>query len=236
MKTLLHARCTIIALCFLTGCHTNKSANVTGQREFAAPTAQRPAVLYVTDFTLPAEIIQHEEGALSGRSGPAGRVGDRLSGASTDTETRAQKLVDLMSRSLIKDLSKAGFNAVRLPPDAPLPAQGWLVRGCFTAVQEGNRVRRSMIGMGEGKTDLQVLSCVNDLSLGPPRPLYEIATDANSGSQVGAAPTLALGPYGVAVHFVKSGTDLEKNVKQTASQIAAQIVQHVQQTGSASHP
>ncbi len=53
-------------------------------------------------------------------------------------------------------------------------------------------------------------------------------TEANSGQQVGAAPTLAFGPYGAAVHFVRSGQDLEKNVKQTARQIAAQIVQRVQ--------
>ncbi len=219
---------TTMVFSLLVGCQTKKSATVTSERQFAASTTNRPTTIYVADFELPAWLIQHEQGLLSERSGPVGRVGGRLSGSSEDPAARARQLVDLMSKELLKDLSKAGFNTVRQPPDAPLPAQGWLVRGAFTAVQEGNRVRRSMIGMGQGQTDIQVLSCVHDLSQGAPKPLYEIATDANSGEKIGAAPTLALGPYGAAVHFVKAGKDLEKNVKQTASQIAAQVAQHIQ--------
>ncbi len=184
-------------------------------------------MVYVADFELPPAIIQHQDGQLSGRSGPAGRVGDRLAGTSQDPAARAAQLVELMSSSLVKDLSKAGFKAVRLPAADPLPSEGWLVRGSFAAVQEGNRLQRSMIGMGQGQTDIKVVSCLHDLSQGPPRPLYEVVTDANSGDKIGAAPTLAFGPYGAAVHFVKAGKDLDKNVKDTASQIAAQIAQRV---------
>ncbi len=218
----------ILAACHLVGCQTNRPAKVTGERDFAPQTAGPPAVIYVTDFELPPALIKHEEGLLSERSGVVGRAGDRLSGVSQDPAARAQQLVELMSKTLLQELSKARLDAVRLAPSVRLPSRGWLVRGAFSEVQEGNRLRRSMVGMGQGKTEIQVLSCVHDLSQGAPRPLYEIATEANSGQQVGAAPTLALGPYGAAVHFVRSGQDLEKNVKQTACQIAAQIVQRVQ--------
>jgi hypothetical protein len=231
----LAASLTIIALGLLTGCQLNKSATVTGQRDFAAPATNRPAIIYVADFELPASAIQHENGMLPERPGRLGQVANRLHGTSSDPAARAQQLVALMSKSLLTDLSKAGFNAVRLPPDAPLPAQGWLVRGSFSLVQEGNRVQRSMIGMGQGQTDIRVLSCVNDLSQGPPRPLWEIDTDANSGDKVGSAPTLALGPYGAAVAFVRAGQDVEKNVKQTSSQIASQIAKHIQGVTSAPH-
>ena len=110
----------------------------------------------------------------------------------------------------------------------PVPAAGWLVRGVFTEVQEGNRLRRAMIGFGQGQTDIQVVTTVDDLSLGPPKPLYEIATDATSGDKPGAAPTLAFSPYGAAARFVMSGKDLEKNVKQTAAQIADRMAKHIQ--------
>jgi len=133
-----------------------------------------------------------------------------------------------MSTSLVKDLSKAGFNAVRLPVDARMPTEGWLLRGVFTGVQEGNRLRRAMIGFGEGQTDIQVVANIQDLSKGPPKPLYEIATDAASGDKPGAAPTLVLGPYGAAVRFVMAGKDLDKNVKQTAAQIAERMASRVQ--------
>jgi hypothetical protein len=136
--------------------------------------------------------------------------------------------VDLMSNSLIKDLTKEGFNAIRLRSGVPYPAQGWLLRGIFTEVQEGNRLRRAMIGLGEGQTDIQVVANVQDLSLGAPKPLYEIATDAASGDKPGAAPTLVLGPYGAAARFVMAGKDLDKNVKQTAAQIALRMAKRVQ--------
>ncbi len=185
-------------------------------------------MVYVTDFELGAQSVQREQGRLEGRSGPVGRVGERLSGNSADPAARARQLADLMSESLVKELSKAGLAARRLPPGASAPGSGWLVRGLFTEVQEGNRLRRAMIGFGEGQTDVQVVATVHDLAHGPPKPLYEIAADANSGNKPGAAPTLVLGPYGAAARFVMSGKDLEKNVKQAAAQIAGRITQGIQ--------
>jgi len=85
-----------------------------------------------------------------------------------------------------------------------------------------------MIGFGEGQTDVQVVAVVHDLSQGLPKPLYELATDASSGSKPGAAPTLVLGPYGAAARFVMAGHDLEKNVKQTAAEIAGRLARHIQ--------
>ena len=224
-----------IAFCVFTGCQSNKSASVTGERDYASPATNRPTVIYVADFELPASAIQNQEGALSGRRGRVGQVSDRLYGKSSDPETRAHELVALMSKSLLENLSKAGFRAVRQPPTAALPSQGWLLRGSFSLVQEGNRLQRSVIGMGAGETDIKVLSCVNDLAQGPPRPLYEIATDANSGEKVGGGATLAFGPYGAAVAFVRAGQDVEKNVKQTAAQIASQVVQHIQKATPSPH-
>ena len=86
-------------------------------------------------------------------------MGDRLYGKSSDPEERARQLVALMSKSLLKDLSNAGFQAVRQPPGAPIPTQGWLLRGSFSLVQEGNRLQRSIIGMGMGETDRRISRC-----------------------------------------------------------------------------
>ncbi len=127
-------------------------------------------------------------------------------------------------------MTKSGFSAQRLQPGLPAPAEGWLLRGVFVQVQEGNRMRRAMIGLGQGETDLQVVAAIHNLSEGAPKPLYELATDASSGSQVGAAPTLVLGPWGAAARFAMAGQDLEKNVKQTAAQIAARVANYVQGT------
>ena len=215
---------TLTAVCGL-GC---KTAQVTSERELAPPASVKPTMVYVADFDLWAQSIQHEKGILSGRIGPVRRVEERLYGGSSDPAARARQLVDLMANSLLKELSKAGFNAIRLPPGAPVPTEGWLLRGVFTEVQEGNRLRRAMIGFGQGQTDIQVVANVQDLSQGPAKPLYEVATDASSADKPGAAPTLVLGPYGAAARFVLAGKDLDQNVKQTAAQIAARLAQRNQ--------
>jgi len=64
---------------------------------------------------------------------------------------------------------------------------------------------------------------MQNLSQGPPKPLFEITTDASSGNKPGAGPTLALNPYAAAALLVLSGQDMNKNVRHTASQIAAEI-------------
>jgi hypothetical protein len=198
-----------------------------------ASAGAKPAVIYVADFELEAQNIQQEEGRLASRPGPVGRVGERLSRTSQDPEARARQLVDLMSNSLVKELTKAGFSASRLSTGAPLPSEGWLVRGVFTEVQEGNRLRRAVIGFGKGQTDVQVVVAIDDLSQGAPKPLYELEAEATSSKGPGAAPTLVLGPYGAAARFVMSGKDLEKNVKQTATKIASQVAKRVAETEKA---
>jgi hypothetical protein len=228
MRTFIPAFSASLALILLIGCQSQKAA-VNGESEFGSAAANPPAVVYVADFTLPPDIIKSDPGMLSGRSGPASRVGSRLSGSSDDRASRARQLVDLMAKSLVNDLAKAKIRAARLMPDSPVPTQGWLVRGEFSVVDEGNRLRRSVVGMGQGETDIQVRSCIDDLSQGPPGPMYQVTTDANSGKAVGGGATLAFGPYGAAVHFVKAGKDVEKNVKETASQIADLIVRRVAQ-------
>ena len=226
MKAILPlAQCLAVAVLGGLGCQT---AKVTSEVASAPPASGKPVVVYVADFELGAQTVHHQEGVLSGRSGPVGRVGTRLSGSSSDPAARARELVDLMANSLVKELTKAGFSATRLPHGAQPTAQGWLLRGVFTEVEEGNRLRRAMIGFGEGQTDLQVVATVHDLSHGPPTPLYELATDASSGSKPGAAPTLVLGPYGAAARFVLAGHDLEKNVKQTAAEIAGRLAGRLQ--------
>lgn len=215
---------TLLAGCLLVGC---KSATVTGQRELAPAGAAKPTIIYVADFELDAATIQHEAGILPETSGPLGRVGRRLSGAPQDPQTRARELVVSMAVSIVKKLTKSDLAASRLTPGMPLPRDGWLVRGIFTEVQEGNRLRRAMIGFGVGQTDLQVVAVIDNLSQGPPQPLYEVATEADSGKPPGAAPMLVLSPYGAAVRFVMAGGDLKKNVKQTAAQIAAQVAKRV---------
>jgi len=214
------------ALC---GCGT---AKVSSRHEIGAATTSKPATVYVSDFDLDASNIKSESGMLPTPKlhGLLGEMLPPLPGAPKDPQKLARKLVDEMSTSLVRDLAKAGVNARRLPSGAPMPTSGWLVRGVFTDVSQGNQLSRAVIGFGAGKTDLQVVVDVNDLSQGAPRRFYELNTTADSGKAPGAGPTIVLGPAGLAARFVIAGKDLDRNVKQTASKIAGEVVQRTRGT------
>ena len=186
----------------------------------------------MADFDLDAASIKSKPGLLPPLPKLPGPLGDALPpppGSPKDPRKLARNLKDEMSTALVKDLTKAGLDARRLTNTNSFPCSGWLVRGVFTDVNQGNQLTRAMIGFGAGKTDLQVLVDLNDLSRGAPKPFYELNTTADSGKAPGAAPTIVLGPAGAAARFVIAGKDLDRNVTQTASKIAAEVVQRTKQ-------
>lgn len=208
------------------------SAHVSGARQVGAPTSA-PAVVYVSDFELDVRDVRTDRGILPPPPPLPGLGGlPKLPGSPSDPATRADEVVALMSRSLIKELEANGIQARRLRNREPLPAAGWLVRGVFTSVQEGNQLHRAVIGFGAGHTDLQVLVAIDDLAGGVPKPMYSVETKADSGKLPGAVITL--NPYVAAARFVIAGDDLDRNVKQSAAQIARQTTRRVSEAKTAS--
>lgn len=202
------------------------SAKIPNQREISATPTNKPTVIYVTDFDLDAVNIKAEKGLLPPPPKMPGPLGNALPpppGAPKDPQKLARELVDEMSESLVKELTKAGLNARRLTNTNNLPASGWLVRGVFTQVNQGNQLERAVIGFGKGKTDLQVVVDIADLAHGTPKDFYELSTTAHSGKLPGAGPMIVLCPAGAAARFVIAGKDLNRNVKQTAAKVATEV-------------
>jgi hypothetical protein len=212
------------------GCGT---AKVTSRNEITAASTVRPTTIYVADFDLDAANVKSERGFLPAPPKLPGPLGDMLPpppGAAKDPGKVAHDVVDSMSRTLVKDLTKAGFNAKRITSASLYATNGWLIRGVFTDVNQGNQLQRAVIGFGLGKTDLQVNVDISDLSQGPPKPFYELKTAADSGKAPGAGPTIVLGPAGIAARYVIAGKDLDRNVKQTASKVAEAVAQRTKGT------
>jgi hypothetical protein len=130
-----------------------------------------------------------------------------------------------MANSLVKDLKAVGFEAERISAVGTWPREGWLLRGIFTDVDEGNRLRRAIIGFGAGKTDLEVVTTLDDLSKGAPQPFYQVDTTAQSSKMPGAIVTM--NPAVAAARFVLAGGDLDRNTRDTASQIAKSVAARV---------
>ena len=199
-------------------------------KHFAAPSqkssapAAKSKVVYVSDFELDADNLQTAQGVGSG-TGPTGRTriieGPRARRKEEDPAAQAQKLVSEMTRDLIADLQKSGFTAHQLMPGESRPKEGLWLHGVFTEVDEGNRVRRAVIGFGSGAATMDLYVTLTDLSK-PNQSLYEIDTKDTSGKKPGAAITM--NPYAAAAKFVMEKNATGKVVKKTASQIVDDIV------------
>jgi hypothetical protein len=212
----------------LLGCST---AQISGRRETETAALAKPSMIYVADFELDVHDVRSERTLLPPAlplPGPLGSVLPKLPGTPVDAKERARELVTLMSTSLVDGLTKAGLPARRLSTAESRPPAGWLVRGVFIQVDEGNRIRRAIVGFGAGETQMQLMVAVDDLARGIPKPLYEVVTTADSGKAPGAAPVIAFHPAVAVARVALSGRDLERNVKQTAAVIAGDVAARVQ--------
>jgi hypothetical protein len=193
----------------LSGCSL-LSPTVRSAESVSKNPAARPAVVYVSDFEMAPDSVQSEDPFAA------------LPLHAYKEESKARSLVATMSNSIVADLGKKGITAERLPANSPIPNEGWLVRGVFQKVDEGDRARRAVIGFGFGQTDLQVAAWVDDLSAkAAALPFYRAQLDATSNKMPGAAITL--NPYVAAAKYVIAGHDLDRSAQATAEKIADQV-------------
>ena len=69
--------------------------------------------VYVSDFALDAQDVKVDQGGIVGEVRP-GILERPRKRKQHDPEAQAEKLVDLMSQSIVKDLQKAGYSSERL--------------------------------------------------------------------------------------------------------------------------
>ena len=184
----------------------------------------KATIVYVSDFELDAEDVKVDKGGVVGEARPGIFERPRKK-EQRDPETQAKKLVDLMSKSLVEDLEKAGYKAQRLAPGEPRPASGAWVHGVFTEVDEGSQRRRAVIGFGSGAAKMDLYVTLTDLSK-PEKPLYDAPKEDKSDKKMGAAITM--NPYVAAAKYVMEKDASEKTVKKAAKEISEQVAKNLE--------
>jgi Domain of unknown function (DUF4410) len=184
---------------------------------FAAPAP----IVYVADFDLDVANVSPD-------SGPGQRV-RRLRGLLPDgpgplaqdsnPQDHAKHIVNEMADALTGDLKSGGVDARRIARDQPLPTEGWQVRGVFLNVDDGNRLRRAIVGLGAGQNDIQVAVSCDRLGAANLPPLYQAVEEVDSKNGPGGA-VIKLNPYVIAAKLVMAGGDEKKTIRKTAQQIA----------------
>jgi hypothetical protein len=206
----------LLALLAATGCAPSPAPP-------SSAAAKRP--VYVRDFLYDVrDARQHEERFIGGE-GPVRRL---LQGRpiSEDAAGRARRLAELLSNTIVHDLGEAGFRASRIVSDAAPPAEGWLIGGEFLEIDEGNRLRRAVVGFGAGQADVHVQVEVFDLLRDPRTPVLVYGTaEASSKAPGGAVMTAAThNPYAMAARYVLSRRATEDEVEKLGKRIAADLV------------
>ena len=207
------------------------ATGISDKREMSIQPTTMPPVIWVEDFEIDTADVMERQGILGGDS-KARRPLLRGQGPlhlQQDPESKGRKLVDLLSSSLTKELDDSSLPARRLPPGQPLPDKGWLIRGQFVEVDEGNRVRRAVIGFGAGETHMEIQVTVTDCGAHPDSPFLMFGTVAETGKMPGAI--ISKNPYVAAAKFVLSKNAPEKDVKHIAGRIATEIVSYMKTRG-----
>ena len=196
--------------------------------QVTAPVGPKRPV-YVRDFLFDSQNLKPDEGLLGRREGPVGRL---LHGfkPSEDPEAKARELVTLLSNTIVAELNSAGIRATRLEPGTLTPQDGLLVGGEFLEVDEGNRMRRAMVGFGSGSEEIKVQVEVYDLARNPTTPFLVYGTGEEGRKGPGAVAFR--NPYAAAARYVLSRKATEKDVVKLGNQIAADLVKISEQPRS----
>lgn len=181
--------------------------------------------VYVADFTL-AAADPSAAAAPAPETGPLRRRIGSLRRSSADPGDQARKIQDLMAETIVADLQKKGIPARRLSPEAPLPSEGWLVRGGFVEVEEGNRLRRAAVGFGSGAAYVRLHVVAEDLSApGGGQPPGDFDAASEPGKTPGAV--VMMNPYAAAAKFALDRDDLEKETEKAAAAIADEVARKI---------
>ena len=143
---------------------------------------------------------------------------------SNASAAQAQHLVKLMSENLLKDFAKAGYTAKLLRSGDPRPDDGFLITGVFAQVGADNRLRRAVIGSGRGAETLQLYVAAKDLAHFTP-PLYTADPADTSGAKFGTV--IEINPNADAVKYSMEADVTDKDIKQSAQRISAELVKRI---------
>jgi hypothetical protein len=150
----------------------------------------RPEVVVVSDFIAAPDQVKLDSGLGaklrnldSGTSAPAQRSED------------ARKVTAAISKALVEEIRKLGLPAVQSnEPAAQTAVNKLVVGGQILSIDEGNRTRRNVIGLGAGRSDVQARADIYYYASGSgPVQVESFVASAESSRKPGAAETMGVG-------------------------------------------
>jgi hypothetical protein len=178
----------VMAASVLAGC---THAHVQTVQSYLGPSLPRPDHVLVSYFSVTPDQVRLDQG-----------VGARISRVASDPPPDSYEMQAALAtqaalaKQLVKRLASYGLPA-QLATDPPPPGTSMLVQGQIVGIDQGNRTRRVLIGLGAGKSTVSADTQLFFASgIEPPRFLNAFEGQADSGRAPGAAETMGAGAVG----------------------------------------
>ncbi len=146
-------------------------------------------VIYVHAFNAAPGQVQLDGGLMQKVKTMA--TGSSAAGEQSQAASEAREQV---ANEIVRTLRAQGLNAVRSDAAAPANANALIVEGDFRKIDEGSSRRRLLVGLGAGKSDVDVQVRISyKPANGAPVPLQNFVANADSGHIPGIAETAGVG-------------------------------------------
>jgi len=143
----------------------------------------RPTRILVVDFAVNDREVKEYQGIM--------RQQPTIKDASERERLLAVEVKDAMAEEIVDGLKPLGFVVQRVGRDSKATETDLLIDGQFITVDEGNPLRRLVIGLGNGSSAVE--SQVQVYQGPDARKLLDFTTQSDSGKMPGAAPMLGAG-------------------------------------------
>jgi hypothetical protein len=145
-----------------------------------------------------------------------------------------QEVAKVVTDNLVKEIAKLGIPATAAANAVPVAGPSLAIEGQFVTVDEGNRLRRAIIGFGAGASDVRTLVQVFETTNEGRRLVEDFYVTVKSSRKPGMGPMAGVGAAtgraaesaavsaGVGLMTARSQT-VEGDAKHTAEQVAKEL-------------
>lgn len=177
----------VVFFLWIAGC---AQTDVRTSNEIASSGLPRPQQVLIYNFAVsPADVQQNSSifARLKRNIGNSNQTAEQIQ--------LGREVADALATELTQKIAAMGLNPKRAIANMPVPPGSIVITGQFVNIDEGNRLRRNVIGLGLGESSIDA-----EVSLLAPGPsgyteLAAFEAHADSGNMPGAA---VMGPAGVA--------------------------------------
>jgi hypothetical protein len=178
----------LLYLALLSGLGACSHARVQTTESYLGPQMPRPDRIYVTYFSITPDQVRLDQG-VGARISRA--VDDQPLGA--DELKAAQDTQAALAERIVDKLQGYGLPA-QIATSPVGGANDLMVQGQIVSIDQGNRTRRILIGLGAGKSSIGADTQLYRLTqTAPPRFVTAFEGQADSGHMPGAAETMGAG-------------------------------------------